>query len=172
MRIHHSDLYHMRGSGIGSVFSSIFRTLVPIAKSIFGFTTRAAASPIGQQVMRAAKRSAVKAGIDLAQDTLAGENVGKSIKKRAKQAGRQVLEDLEAGRGRSKAAVKKKPCSSKPKKQSCKSGKSGKSSKSGKSGKTSKAKKNKKDTKPKKKKDTKKKKATASPGWMLQKLGL
>lgn len=113
MRIHHSELYHMRGSGIGGVFSSIFRTLVPIAKTIFGIGKRAASSAVGKQVLKAAKRSAVKAGLDLAQDTLAGENVGKSIKKRAKQAGNQLLDDLEAGRGakggRAKAVKGKRP---------------------------------------------------------------
>ena len=64
MRIHHSELYHMRGSGIGGIFSSVFRTLVPIAKTILGIGTRAAASPLGKQVLGAAKRSAVKAGLD------------------------------------------------------------------------------------------------------------
>ena len=146
----------MRGSGIGSIFSSVFRTLIPIAKSIFGITKKAAASPIGQQVMRAAKRSAVKAGIDLAQDTLAGENVGKSIKKRARQAGRQVLEDLESGKGRSRGTVKKQKkktmCSAKMPKKKKKMTK-------------------KKAGSPAKKKK-KKKKTTKSPGWMLQQLGL
>lgn len=99
MRVHHSDLYHMRGSGIGGIFSSIVRMLVPFAKTLFGVGKRVAASPIGKQVLKSAKRSAVKAGLDLAQDTLAGENVGKSIKRRAKQAGKQMLDDLEAGRG-------------------------------------------------------------------------
>ena len=99
MRVHHSELYHMRGSGIGGIFSTIFRTLVPIAKSLFGIGKKVAKSPVGQQVLRAAKRNAVKAGLDLAQDTLAGDNVAKSIKKRAKQAGTRMLEDIEAGRG-------------------------------------------------------------------------
>lgn len=145
----------MRGSGIGSIFSSVFRTLIPIAKSIFGITKKAAASPIGQQVMRAAKRSAVKAGIDLAQDTLAGENVGKSIKKRARQAGRQVLEDLESGKGRSRGTVTKQ----KKKKTMC----------SAKMPKKKKKMTKKKAGSPAKKK---KKKKTKSPGWMLQQLGL
>ena len=154
MRVHHSELYHMRGSGIGGIFSSIFRTLVPIAKTIFGIGKRAASSPVGQQVLKAAKRSAVKAGLDIAQDALAGENVGKSIKKRAKQAGNQLLEDIESGRGRGRG----------------KAAKGGKASKKG-------ATRGKKKSKPKAaagKRKKKKKSAVAAPnmGQMLRKLGL
>lgn len=118
MDIHRSDLYRMRGAGIGSIFTNIFRGLIPIAKGLFSVGRRAAASSTGQKVLQAAKRSAVQAGLDVAHDALSGQNVAQSLKKRGRQAGLKMVDELQKGGGRKKkggaktkkrkAAVKKK----------------------------------------------------------------
>jgi len=67
---HSSSHYEMRGSGIGSIFSNIFRKIVPFAKSLFGIGKKVVSSTTGQQVLKAAKRTAIDAGLNIAHDTL------------------------------------------------------------------------------------------------------
>jgi hypothetical protein len=115
MIIHESDLYHLRGSGIGSIFSSIYRSLIPIASKVFRFGSNIVQSKAGQKVLKAAKRSATKAGLQAAHDALQGENIGKTLKKRGKQAGLEVIdsamkahEELETGEGIGRKSFKYK----------------------------------------------------------------
>lgn len=103
MRIHQSELYHMRGSGVGSIFSTIFRRLIPIASNMFGFGKQVLQTKTGQKVLQAVKRPALQAGLDIARDALDGENVVKSIKKRGRQAGQQAMENVLTGKGGKKA---------------------------------------------------------------------
>jgi len=125
MRIHQSELYHMRGSGVGAIFSSIFRNLIPIASSVFGLGKQVLETKAGQKVLQAVKRPALQAGLDIASDALEGENVLKSIKKRGKQAGAKVVENVLSGKGkrgkgkgaRGKGAAKKRGAGGKKKKK-------------------------------------------------------
>ena len=129
MRIHQSELYHMRGSGVGAIFSSIFRNLIPIASSVFGLGKQVLETKAGQKVLQAVKRPALQAGLDIASDALEGENVLKSIKKRGKQAGAKVVENVLTGKGgkggkgkggkgsRGKGAAKKRGAGGKKKKK-------------------------------------------------------
>jgi hypothetical protein len=73
--------YGRRGAGIGSIFSSLFSRLVPIVKTALGVGRRALASQAGQKLAKAAKRSAMTAGLNVVGDALAGEHVGKSAKR-------------------------------------------------------------------------------------------
>lgn len=77
---------YQRGAGLGNVFRSIFRALLPIAKS--------AGKTIG--------REALSAGAQIASDVVAGENVADSFKSRSREAGARLLrkgaDKLEGGR--------------------------------------------------------------------------
>lgn len=83
---HTSSQYEMRGSGIGSIFSNIFRKIIPFAKRLFGFGKQVIQSPTGQQVLKAAKRTAVDAGLNIAHNTLNGVPLGKAAKQGMKKA--------------------------------------------------------------------------------------
>ena len=115
MRVHERELIHLRGSGIGSIFSNIFRGLVPFAQKLFHFGKRAAASESGQRVMKAAKKSALRAGIDISHDALQGKNIKASAKKNLKHLGRHLAADVghelrrpkKRGRGGKKKSAKK-----------------------------------------------------------------
>lgn len=98
--VHRSELYHQRGSGVGAIFSTLFRTLVPLVGKVFNLGSTVAKTQTGQRVLQAAKKSALNAGLELAKDTLQGENVLKSIKRRSKEAGKNLLEDLDRGSGK------------------------------------------------------------------------
>lgn len=97
MRIHTSDRYMMPGSapvllqgghafgvmqggGIGSIFSNIFRGVVPFVGKLLGLGKRAAQGPVGRAVVKAARKTAMDAGLNLASDVLKGENVKASLK--------------------------------------------------------------------------------------------
>lgn len=90
----------MRGSGVGSIFSSIFRHLIPIASSIFGIGKKVLQTKTGERVLEAVKRPAMQAGLDIAKDALDGENLLKSIKKHGKTAGQSTMSNLVSGKGK------------------------------------------------------------------------
>jgi len=122
MRVHESDYHVMRGSGIGSIFSNIFRGLVPIAKSLFSIGKKAVMSKTGQQVMKAAKRTAMDAGLDIVNDVLDGQNLEAVAKKTLRQSGdnmlRNVKKEMSGGRRGKKRRKKKRVASTKPRSRS------------------------------------------------------
>lgn len=74
-----------RGGGIGTFFGSIFKALLPVAKSAIGtgskVITKAVTSTAGQNVIKAAKEIATETGKDIIKDVIAGENVAQSAQK-------------------------------------------------------------------------------------------
>ncbi len=66
---------YQRGAGIGSVFSGLFRTLLPVAKS----------------VGRVVGKQALSTGVQVAADALAGNNLGQSLEQRGKEAAAILL---------------------------------------------------------------------------------
>lgn len=76
------NLDNQRGAGIGLIFSSIFKALLPLAKSALGIGAKAAKSSVGKKVLGAAKDIATSTGKDILADALAGENIATSVKKR------------------------------------------------------------------------------------------
>lgn len=105
MRIHRSELYHMRGSGVGAIFSQLFRRLLPFASSL---ARKAINSPTGAKIMQSAKRNALKAGLDVTRDALAGENLKQSVKRRVKEAGKSIVHDMGGKKGKKKGKKGKK----------------------------------------------------------------
>lgn len=78
--------YELRGAGIGSIFSNIFRGVVPIVKKVLGLGARAIKTPIGKSIVKEAKKTALEAGLNVMGDALQGKNVVKSAKQQAKKA--------------------------------------------------------------------------------------
>lgn len=140
MLIHRSDQYLMRGSGIGSIFSNIFRGIIPLASKAVNIGRKVISSPTGQKIMKAAKRTAIDAGLDIATDVLQGKNVKEAAKSNLKTVGTRFLDN--ASKEFETAGGKKKK-SSPPKPKKAKSTKGKKKTKGAKK-KTKGAKKNKK----------------------------
>ena len=74
----HRGPYLQRGRGIGNIFSSILKRIIPAAK-VLG--KNFLSSPITKSVLREAKDSAINAGINIATDVMQGDNVGQTIHK-------------------------------------------------------------------------------------------
>ncbi len=124
MRYHRSDYYLMRGSGIGSVFSNIFTGLIPLASKLGKAAMRLITHPnsvalgkkLGKSVASAAKRTAVDAGLEMANAALRGENVGKAArtslgpkkigKKLANNLAKEYIDKMKQGRGSKKKKIK------------------------------------------------------------------
>ena len=91
---HQSEYYVMRGSGIGSIFSNIFRGLIPLAKKLFTVGKTVAQSPAGRKILKAAKRTAMETGLDIAHDTLEGQNLNSVANKNLKRVGKTFLSNV------------------------------------------------------------------------------
>lgn len=103
---YNAELARQRGNGIGSIFSSLYNSVVPLVKSALGIGSRVAKSQIGRQVAKSVKKRAMKAGLNVVNDALQGENVLKSTRREIKKAGGSVLSDVLAkkrGKKRPKA---------------------------------------------------------------------
>ena len=83
---YHSGLHWQRGSGIGSLFSGIFRGLMPAAKSTIKTIGRVAKSAPIKSVGKALKKEATKAAVETAIEALEGQPVGRKAKQRLKSA--------------------------------------------------------------------------------------
>ena len=105
---HESDYYLMRGAGIGSIFSNIFRGLVPILGKLITVGKQSAKSEIGKSVIKAAKRSALDAGLNIAHDTLKGKKLKDVGKENAKRIGTNFVKNLEHELKKGKGIKRKK----------------------------------------------------------------
>ena len=80
-RPYHRDVILQKGRGIGSVFSSLFRTLLPIGKAVIKSTPSiiksTAKSPIGRKL----KRSAKKLALNTAKKLIETGDINKTLKK-------------------------------------------------------------------------------------------
>jgi hypothetical protein len=98
----HRNPYLQRGSGIGSIFSGLFRAAVPVlssvGKSLFGSD---AAKAVGKSIADTALRS----GLSLAGDALSGQNVGDAFKKHLGVARQEVAQAVRAGVGRPQQSI-------------------------------------------------------------------
>lgn len=86
-----------RGAGIGSIFSNVFRGVIPLVSRLFKTVSK---TPVGKSLLKKAKKTGLKAGINVVSDTLRGENVLKSAKKHSKSAAKELKQ------GAVKTAVK------------------------------------------------------------------
>jgi hypothetical protein len=128
MRVYTSDLYLMRGaggrvlfdedalvrgSGIGSIFKSVFSSVVPFVKKALGVGARALKSDVGRAVTKELKRTATQAGLDVVGDALQGKNVLQSSKialsKAQNRMGRKLQEIAQQKSVGRPPAKKKKP---------------------------------------------------------------
>ena len=108
MDIHRSDQYYMRGSGIGSIFSTIYRGLIPLAKNVLNTGMRFAKSKTGKKILKTAKRTALDAGLNIANDALQGENIKESVQKRMRTAGDELVDGIQQATTQYKKKKKKK----------------------------------------------------------------
>jgi hypothetical protein len=109
----HRGPYIQRGRGFGSFFSSIFRTAVPALKT---FGSRLLNSSVTKNVGKTLAKSALKGGLSLAADTVAGKDIGESFSSNVNTARQALAKTLrkEANGGKSVPVKRKRVPSKKP----------------------------------------------------------
>ena len=88
---YHRGVRWQQGSGIGSLFSGIFRGLMPVAKSAIKGIGRIVKSDAVKAAGRTLKKEATKAAVETAIDALEGRPVGTRAKERLKTATKGIL---------------------------------------------------------------------------------
>ena len=90
MRYHRGPVIQ-QGAGLGSIFSGLIRTLVPVAKGAVKSIGLIVKSDGAKSVGRYLKKKATRAAIDTALEALEGRPVGKAAKNRLKTATKNIL---------------------------------------------------------------------------------
>ena len=90
-----ANFRQMKGGGIGAVFASIFKTLVPVFKGLFRAGSAAIKTPMGQAIKQETIKSGLNAGINVVGDALRGKNVLASSKNRIKEQAAQLPSNIE-----------------------------------------------------------------------------
>ncbi len=80
-----------QGAGLGSIFSGLFRTLVPVAKTAAKTVGKIAKSKGVRSAGRYLKKEATRAALDSALEALEGKKVGTAAKRRLKTATKNIL---------------------------------------------------------------------------------
>lgn len=87
----HRGPYIQRGRGVGSTLNTMFKGVIPAAQ-IMG--KQILASPVTKKVLKAAKRSALDAGFQVATDVLQGKKLKESVKENVSSAKKAVKKSL------------------------------------------------------------------------------
>ena len=95
-----------RGAGIGSLFSSIFSSVVPFVKGALNLGAQAAKSSVAKKLKKDLKRTATQAGLNVVADALQGKNVLQSSKEQVAKAAK-ILGQRASKTVRNAAATKK-----------------------------------------------------------------
>lgn len=83
-----------RGAGIGSFFSALYSRVVPVVKSALRIGSKALKSPAAHAIKKEAKKTAMKAGLEIVGDALQGKNVVQSTKQNLKKAKNRMVKKV------------------------------------------------------------------------------
>ena len=78
---YHRGVILQKGRGVGSVFSSLFRTLLPIGKAVIKSTPSIIKSTARSPIGRKSKRSAKKLALNTAKNLIETGDINKTLKK-------------------------------------------------------------------------------------------
>lgn len=100
MGIYRARQISQSGAGLGGLLASLFRAVVPIAKTVarkgVGVAVKAARSHVGKQAIKSIKKSGKKALMNAAKRAVAGEDIKEGAKADLKRARADLSRALEA----------------------------------------------------------------------------
>ena len=88
----HRGLRIQQGAGLGSMFSGLFRALVPAAKTAATTIGKIAKNKSVRSAGRYLRKQATRAAVDSALEALEGKKVGAAAKRRLKTATKNILQ--------------------------------------------------------------------------------
>lgn len=89
----HRGRYIQSGRGLGSIFSSLVRRVIPVVKSI---GRSIISSPATKNIISSVKDSAINAGLNMASDVVSGENVKESFHKNLASVGENLGDSIKS----------------------------------------------------------------------------
>ena len=106
---YHRGVILQRGRGIGGVFSTLFRTLLPIGKAVIKSSPKiiknTAKSPLGRRLRKSAK----KVAITTAKNLLESGDINKTLKKSIEDSKKEVLNALRSSKESRKRKINNPP---------------------------------------------------------------
>ena len=82
------------GRGLGGIFRGVYKFFKPLLNFLIPTLSKAVSSNTGKKLIKQAKKSALKAGVNTLTDITSGENVGKSMSKNLKKATSDILNKI------------------------------------------------------------------------------
>ena len=99
---YHKGVLLQKGRGIGGVFSSLFRTLLPIGKAVLKSSPKiiksTAKSPLGRKL----RKSAQKVALNTAKNWIESGDIKKSLKKSIEDSKKEVANALNSSKSHRK----------------------------------------------------------------------
>ena len=119
----HRGAFTQRGRGLGSIFSSLIRAVIPVASKVGRAMIK---SPITKELLNTVKDTAIQGGVSLAADALRGNNMEDSLQENLNMAKERMAQTIETvgtkkrvnqARPTKRAHTKNKPAKLKTKKK-------------------------------------------------------
>merc|ERR1712001_510358 len=95
---YHRGVILQKGRGVGSVFSSLFRTLLPIGKAIIKSTPSIIKSTARNPIGRKLKRSAKKLALDTAKNLIETGDIKKTLKKSVDDSKKEIADAFKSSK--------------------------------------------------------------------------
>ena len=98
----HIGKRYQRGRGIGGLFSTIFRSVIPLGKKLLtSSTTKSIAKSVGKSLKEAA--------VDTALDALEGKNIKKAAQERLQETKVKIAKAIRKGKNGHKSSIRETP---------------------------------------------------------------
>ena len=93
---YHRGVILQKGWGVGSVFSSLFRTLLPIGKAVIKSTPSIIKSTAKKPIGRKVKRSAKKLSLNTAKNFIETGDINKTLKKSVDESKKEISDAVKS----------------------------------------------------------------------------
>lgn len=90
----HKGLLIQKGRGIGGIFSSLFRTLLPIGKALVKSSPRILKAASKSNVGKRIKKSAKKIALNTAKNLIQSGNINKTLSKTVEDSKKEIADAL------------------------------------------------------------------------------
>ena len=95
---YHRGVILQKGRGVGSVFSSLFRTLLPIGKAVIKSTPSIIKSTARSRIGRKLKRSAKKLALDTAKNLIETGDIKNTLKKSVDDSKKEIADAFKSSK--------------------------------------------------------------------------
>ena len=95
---YHRGVLIQKGRGIGGVFSSLFRTLLPIGKAVIKSTPSIISSTAKSQIGRKLRKSAKKVALNTAKNLIETGDINKTLQKSVNDSKKEVANALKSSK--------------------------------------------------------------------------